>query len=30
MPPPEDLRKAASCDFERFASWYATSEARTV
>jgi len=30
MPPSEDSRKAQACDFERFAMWYATSEARTV
>lgn len=30
MPAQEDVRKAQACDFEHFASWYATSEARTV
>ena len=30
MPPPQDARKAQACDFEHFAAWYATSEARTV
>jgi len=30
MPPPEDGRKAQVLDFERFAMWYSTSEARTV
>lgn len=30
MPPPEDGRKVQVLDFERFAMWYSTSEARTV
>ncbi|CAE7299120.1 unnamed protein product [Symbiodinium natans] len=30
MPAPEDGRKVQVLDFERFAMWYATSEARTV